>query len=43
VQQILVDVRRHNYEHLPIDNASTDSTVAVLRRLAAADPNVKAI
>jgi glycosyltransferase involved in cell wall biosynthesis len=43
VRQIMADVGRYNYEHLFIDNASTDSTVAVLRRLAAADPNVKFI
>jgi glycosyltransferase involved in cell wall biosynthesis len=43
VRQIMADVGRYNYEHLFIDNASTDSTVAILRRLAAADPNVKVI
>jgi glycosyltransferase involved in cell wall biosynthesis len=43
VRQIMADVGRYNYEHLLIDNASTDSTVAILRRLAAADPNVKVI
>ena len=31
------------YEHIFIDNASTDSTAAILRRLAAADPSVKVI
>lgn len=31
------------YEHLFIDNASTDSTPALLRELAAADPGVKVI
>ena len=31
------------YEHLFIDNASTDSTVAILKRLAQADHNVKLI
>jgi glycosyltransferase involved in cell wall biosynthesis len=43
VRKIMADVGRYNYEHLFIDNASTDSTVAILRRLAAADPNVKVI
>jgi glycosyltransferase involved in cell wall biosynthesis len=43
VRLIMADVGRYNYEHLFIDNASTDSTVAILRRLAAADPNVKVI
>jgi glycosyltransferase involved in cell wall biosynthesis len=34
---------RYRYEHIFIDNASTDGTVAVLKRLAQADPNVKII
>jgi polyisoprenyl-phosphate glycosyltransferase len=34
---------RYRYEHLFIDNCSTDKTVENLRRLAAADPNVKVI
>ncbi len=33
----------YQYEHLFIDNASTDRTVAVLREIAAADPHVKII
>jgi len=33
----------YRYEHIFIDNASKDGTVAVLRELAAADPNVKVI
>ncbi len=36
-------VGRYDYEHIFIDNASTDGTVAVLKRLAAADRNVKII
>ena len=32
-----------DYEHLFIDNASTDTTVAILKRLAAVDPRVKII
>ncbi len=32
-----------DYEHIFIDNASTDGTVPILRRLAAADPRVKII
>ena len=31
------------YEHIFIDNASTDNTVAILRRLAAEDPHLKVI
>jgi glycosyltransferase involved in cell wall biosynthesis len=34
---------RYTYEHIFIDNASTDGTVGVLRRLAAEDKNVKII
>lgn len=33
----------YDYEHLFIDNDSTDGTVAILRRLAANDPRVKVI
>lgn len=33
----------YRYEHIFIDNSSLDGTVAVLKRLAAADPNVKVI
>jgi polyisoprenyl-phosphate glycosyltransferase len=36
-------LNRYRYEHIFIDNASTDRTVAVLKRLAAADRNVKII
>ncbi len=43
VRGIMAAIGRYRYEHLFIDNASTDSTVAILRRLAAADPNVKII
>ncbi len=39
----MAEVGRYRYEHLFIDNASTDGTVKILRRLAAADPNVKVI
>lgn len=33
----------YDYEHIFIDNASTDGTVASIRRLAGTDPSVKAI
>lgn len=33
----------HTYEHIFIDNASSDNTVAVLKRLAASDPALKII
>ena len=34
---------RYTYEHIFIDNASTDHTVAVLKEIAAEDKNVKII
>jgi glycosyltransferase involved in cell wall biosynthesis len=34
---------QYDWEHIFIDNASRDSTAAVLRRMAAADPRVKVI
>ena len=33
----------YRFEHLFIDNASTDGTVAILREMAAEDPTVKVI
>ncbi|MBN2446031.1 MAG: glycosyltransferase, partial [Phycisphaerae bacterium] len=33
----------YDYEHLFCDNASTDDTVAELKKLAAADPRVRII
>lgn len=43
VRAAIASVGRYRYEHIFIDNASTDGTVAVLKRLAAADSNVKII
>jgi glycosyltransferase involved in cell wall biosynthesis len=37
------DLRDYDYEHLFCDNASTDDTVAVLKRIAREDPHVKLI
>lgn len=34
---------RYDYEHLFIDNASTDRTVAILKEIGAADPRIKLI
>jgi glycosyltransferase involved in cell wall biosynthesis len=36
-------LKRYRYEHIFIDNCSTDATVAILKRLAAKDRNVKII
>ena len=43
VRDSFIGLDRYRYEHIFIDNASTDRTVEVLKRLAAADHNVKII
>src|SRR5438034_918753 len=43
VHAMMASLGRYRYEHIFIDNASTDATVAVLKRLAATDPNIKII
>jgi glycosyltransferase involved in cell wall biosynthesis len=43
VRAVIAGLGRYRYEHIFIDNASTDGTVAVLKRLAALDSNVKVI
>lgn len=50
VQRVYEEVKRifdtlgtYRYEHIFIDNASQDKTVAILKQLAAHDPNVKII
>jgi len=43
VRQVMAEVGRYPYEHIFIDNHSTDNTVAILKSIAAADPNVKLI
>jgi glycosyltransferase involved in cell wall biosynthesis len=43
VRAVVESLPGYTYEHLFIDNASTDGTVAVLRELAAADSRVKVI
>jgi glycosyltransferase involved in cell wall biosynthesis len=43
VRGAIAKVGRYRYEHIFIDNASTDGTVAVLKRIAAGDSNVKII
>ncbi len=43
VREIMQAYPKYLMEHIFIDNASTDSTVAILTRIAAADHNVKVI
>jgi glycosyltransferase involved in cell wall biosynthesis len=43
VRAVMVQLSRYHYEHVFIDNASTDNTVAVLKKIAAIDTNVKII
>ena len=43
VKAVFARLGKYRYEHIFIDNASTDNTAAVLKQLAAGDPNVKVI
>jgi glycosyltransferase involved in cell wall biosynthesis len=43
VRGVIASFGKYRYEHIFIDNASTDGTVAVLKRIAAADSNVRII
>lgn len=43
VRAVFANLPQYNYEHIIIDNASTDTTVDELRVLAAEDPHVKVI
>ncbi len=43
VRAVMVSIARYEYEHIFIDNHSRDNTVAILRLIAAEDPNVKVI
>ncbi len=43
VRDVMALEPEYRYEHLFIDNASRDSTVAILKRIAASDPAVKII
>jgi len=43
VRTVMANLGRYRYEHLFIDNCSTDATVEILKRIAAADRNVKVI
>jgi polyisoprenyl-phosphate glycosyltransferase len=43
VRAVIAKLGRYRYEHIFIDNKSTDRTLAVLKQLAAEDTNVKVI
>ncbi|HEV3271573.1 MAG TPA: glycosyltransferase family 2 protein [Candidatus Methylacidiphilales bacterium] len=43
VKKVFQEIGRYRYEHIFIDNASKDGTVAILREIAAKDRNVKVI
>jgi glycosyltransferase involved in cell wall biosynthesis len=43
VKQVFAGLERYSYEHIFIDNSSTDGTVAILKEIARDDPNVKII
>jgi glycosyltransferase involved in cell wall biosynthesis len=43
VREAMRSAGRYRYEHIFIDNSSRDGTVAVLKRIASADHNVKVI
>jgi len=43
VKEVFKALGSYEYEHLFIDNASTDGTQAILKRLASADINVKVV
>jgi glycosyltransferase involved in cell wall biosynthesis len=43
VKAVIAQLGSYNYEHIFIDNASTDRTLELLKELASVDPNVKVI
>ena len=43
VRAVMLNIGRYKYEHIFIDNSSRDATVAILKRIAAQDRNVKVI
>ncbi len=43
VRAVMTMMPQYAYEHIFIDNSSQDTTVAILKRIAAVDPNVKII
>lgn len=43
VKQVFADIKNYRYEHIFIDNASTDNTVEKLKKIATTDSHVKMI
>ena len=43
VRKVMAEVGRYRYEHIFIDNSSTDRTVDILKRIASTDTNVRVI
>ena len=43
VRELMAEMPQYRYEHIVIDNNSTDGTVDELRKIAARDKNVKVI
>ena len=43
VRELMSEMPQYRYEHIVIDNNSTDNTVAELREIAACDKNLKVI
>jgi glycosyltransferase involved in cell wall biosynthesis len=43
VRELFAGLPQYRYEHIIIDNASSDGTVEILRGIAKNDPNVKII
>ena len=43
VRNVMAGIGKYEYEHIFIDNSSRDNTVAILKQIAAQDPNVKVI
>jgi len=43
VNEVFKTLPEYNYEHIFIDNASTDKTVDILKKIAKKDKNVKII
>ena len=43
VREVMLGIGKYRYEHIFIDNSSRDRTVAILKEIAAEDPNVKII